>query len=90
MARLLDEDVFFTVFVGLGLFGIAGGLGILRGARLPNWLGLAAIVIGVVSFTPAVGIALIALSVWVLVTSIVIFMRSSKPGAGQAVGASGA
>jgi hypothetical protein len=77
--NLLDEDVFFTAFVGAGLFGIASGIAILRGARLPKWLGWAAIVIGLVSFTPAIGLGLLALTPWALVTSVLPYRRSSLP-----------
>ncbi len=86
--NLLDEDVFFTMVIGVGLFAFASALAILRGARLPNWLGWVAIVIGVISFTPAFGIALLALSVWVLVASILIYIaphdRVSTPRGGSA------
>jgi hypothetical protein len=37
--NMLDEDVFFAMAVGVGLFGIASGLAILRGGHLPRWLG---------------------------------------------------
>lgn len=75
--NLLDEDVFFAMPLGIGLFGIASGLAILRGAPLPNWLAWVAIVLGVVAFTPLFGLALVAVSLWVLVASILIFRRSA-------------
>lgn len=74
--NLLDEDVFFTMVVGVGLFALASAFAILRGARLPKWLGWVAVVIGIISFTPAFGIALLALSIWVLVVSVVIYART--------------
>lgn len=76
--NLLDEDVFFAMVIGVGLFGLASALAILRGARLPNWLGWVAIVIGIVSFSPAFGLALLALSVWTLVVSILIYTRTRR------------
>ena len=77
--NLLDEDVFFAMVIGVGLFALASALAILRGARLPNWLGWVAIVIGVIAFTPAFGIALIGLTIWVLVVSVLIYTRSRQP-----------
>jgi hypothetical protein len=77
--NLLDEDVFFTVFVGVGVFGLATGLAILRGARLPTWLGWVAIVIGLAAFTPAIGLALLALTVWVFAVSILITCEPDDP-----------
>ena len=77
--NLLDEDVFFAMVAGIGLFGIASGLPIMRSGRLPRWLGWAAIVIGLVAFTPAFGIALLALSLWVLAASIFTYTRTRQP-----------
>ena len=54
----LDEDVFFAIAGGIGLFGIAVGLAILQHAPLPKWLGWSALVIALASFTPLFGIAL--------------------------------
>ena len=76
--NLLDEDVFFAMVIGVGVFGLASALAILRGARLPNWLGWVAVGIGIVSFSPAFGIALLALSIWVLVVSILIYTRARE------------
>ncbi len=77
--NLLDEDVFFAMVAGVGLFGIASGLAILRAASLPRWLGWVAIAIGLVAFTPAFGIALLALSLWVLAASVLIYTRTRQP-----------
>jgi hypothetical protein len=85
--NLLDEDVFFAMVVGVGLFALASAFAILRGAWLPNWFGWLAIVIGVVSFTPAFGIALLALSIWVPIVSVVMFVRGRQPGGGVGEGA---
>jgi hypothetical protein len=65
------------------VFGIAAGLAILRGATLPKWLGWVAIVLGVASPTPAALVALLGLLVWIVVVSILIFIRS-KPTAASA------
>jgi len=74
--NVLDNDVFFTVSVGGCVFGIASAVAILRGARLPNWLGWVAVVIGIAMATPAFWFGGLALFVWILIVSIVIYLRS--------------
>lgn len=81
--NVLDEDVFFAIAGGVGLFGIATGLAILQGGRLPKWLGWSAFAIGLASFTPLFGIALIALSVWTLLTSTVLYRATRRHTVGQ-------
>ena len=48
----LEMDMFFTVAVGTGAFLLGAGVGILKTDALPEWLGWAAIVIGVIALTP--------------------------------------
>lgn len=74
--NVLDEDVFFAIAGGLGLFGIATGLAILQQAPLPRWLGWSALAIGIASFTPLFGLALIALSLWTLLASTLLYRAS--------------
>ena len=76
--NVLDNDVFFTVSVGGCVFGLASAVAILRGARLPNWLGWVAVVIGIVMATPAFWFAGIVLFVWVLIVSTLIYLRSAS------------
>jgi hypothetical protein len=60
------------------VFGLASAVAILRGARLPNWLGWVAVVIGIVMATPAFWFAGLALFVWVLIVSTLIYLRSAS------------
>jgi hypothetical protein len=76
--NVLDNDVFFTVPVGGGVFGISAGVAILRGAPLPKWLGWAAIVIGVVCCSPAFFPAFLVLLLWALIVTILIYVRSGS------------
>jgi hypothetical protein len=76
--NVLDNDVFFTVSVGGCVFGLASGVAILRGARLPNWLGWVAVVIGIVMATPVFWFAGVVLFVWVLIVSTLIYLRSAS------------
>jgi hypothetical protein len=76
--NVLDNDVFFTVLVGGGVFGIASAVAILRGATLPKWLGWVAVVLGIAMMTPAFWLAGIVLFVWVLIVSTLIYVRSGS------------
>jgi hypothetical protein len=75
--NLLSNDMVLTSAAGFSAFGIAGGIAILRGAPLPNWLGWMAVLIGVVVLTPAEFVAAIALAVWIIIVSILIATRST-------------
>jgi hypothetical protein len=76
--NVLDEDVFFAIAGGLGLFAIATGLAILQDRPLPKWLGWSALAIGLAAFTPLFGIALIALSLWTLLASTVLYRAARR------------
>jgi hypothetical protein len=75
---VLSNDLFYTLPVGGCVFGIASAVAILRGAALPNWLGWAAVVIGIGMATPAFWIAAIALFVWILIVSALVYLRSAS------------
>jgi hypothetical protein len=76
--NVLSNDVFYTLLIGGCVFGIASGVAILRGARLPNWLGWLAVVIGIAMATPAFWLSGIVLFVWVLIVSTLIYLRSAS------------
>jgi hypothetical protein len=73
--NVLNSDLFFPTAAGGCAFGIASGLAILRGARLPKWLGWVAILMGIITITPAAFVGLIAFLVWTVVVSILIWRR---------------
>jgi hypothetical protein len=85
--NVLDEDVFFAIAGGIGLFAIAAGLAILRNRPLPRWLGWSALAIGLASFTPLFGLALIALSLWTLPASVLLYRTPRLHPIGQAAAA---
>jgi len=88
--NVLQNDVFFALFVGTGIFLIGNGLAIVAGAALPRWLGWIAVPLAVASVTP-IGwfVAIFILPVWALIISVLMFMRTAPatapaaaPGAG--------
>ena len=74
----LSNNAVATNTAGMIVFGIAAGLAILRGSRLPRWLGWVAIAMAVVVVTPAEGFSFLALVVWMTIVSILIWMRGSQ------------
>ena len=77
--NVLALKLAFPMAVGGCVFGIASGLAIVRGRQLPTWLGWSAVVIGVVSTTPAALIGIVALIPWTVITSVLITRQSVNP-----------
>jgi hypothetical protein len=73
--NLLNNDFFFPLAAGAAVFMIGNGLAVVRTGALPVWLGWVAVVIGVAAATPAGFVAFLALLLWVLVASILLFLR---------------
>jgi hypothetical protein len=74
--HVLEMDMFFTIAVGTSAFLLGTGVGALKAGALPRWLAWAAIVIGVVAFTPAGFIAFMALGIWTLIVSVMLTMQA--------------
>jgi hypothetical protein len=79
----LENDMFFTVAVGTSAFLLGAGVGTLRTGALPNWLAWAAIVIGVLAVTPVGFFAFLALGIWTLIVSVMLFMREREADEGS-------
>jgi hypothetical protein len=83
--NFLSQEIFLPILAGAFVFGISSGLAILRGARLPKWLGWVAIVMGIaVLIPPASFPALLAFAIWSIIVSILIYMRTGAPDASLA------
>jgi hypothetical protein len=63
---------------GFFVFGTSIGVAILRTTGLPKWLGWVAIAMGIVVVTPREGFSFLALVVWMVIVSILMYMRSVK------------
>src|ERR1700716_211230 len=71
----LNNNAVATNTAGMIVFGIAAGLAILRGGLQPRWLGWVAIAMAVVVVTPLEGFSFLALVVWMVIVSILMWMR---------------
>jgi hypothetical protein len=80
---VLSNGFFFPIAAGYGLFFLATGILALVTRALPAWLGWPAVVIGIVCVTPAGFFALLVGMIWVVVASIVLYLREgarAEPG----------
>jgi hypothetical protein len=67
---------FLPLIGGAFLFGIGSGLAILRGARLPKWLGWVVIVLGIAALIPPASFpALVGFAIWSVIVSILMYVR---------------
>jgi hypothetical protein len=73
--NLLNNDMFFPVAAGSCVFYISAGLAIVRSGALPKWLGWVAVVLGVISVSPAFFVGFLAAIPWALITGIVMYRR---------------
>jgi hypothetical protein len=88
--NLLSNEIFLPVLGGAFLFAIGSGLAILRGARLPKWLGWVAIVLGIAALIPPTSFpSLLGFAVWSVVVSILIYLRTGPANAAPAAATPG-
>jgi hypothetical protein len=82
--HVLYDGLWLPLVGGLCPFLLAAGLGAIRHGAFPTWLGWIAIVLGVVCLTPLGFIGFLAGLVWILIASIVLFLKANAAGAGAA------
>ena len=73
----LNSDMFFPVALGVFTFLIGAGASILQTGVLPKWLGWVTVVLGVLALTPVGFFVFLALGLWILAVSVLIYMRES-------------
>jgi len=76
---VLNSDFFFIVAGGNFLAMLASGVAIVRYGRLPRWLGIVAILLGILALTPVGFLAFLATGVWVVIVSILLFTSPPEP-----------
>ena len=81
-----DND-FLPIAVGTTIVLFATGFSVVRHGALPKWLGWVALVLGVLSVTPAGFAAFLGLAVWILIVSILLSRRARRASAGPGAAA---
>jgi hypothetical protein len=79
--NVLQDDVFPAVFVGLALLMLGYGLAIVRAEAklLPVWLGWFALIVALAAVIPPISfVSLVGFLVWMLVASVLLFLRQDK------------
>jgi hypothetical protein len=76
--NVLQNDVFFALLVGTGIFLIGNGLAIVTAGALPKWLGWISVPLAVIAVTPLGWlVAIFALPIWALIVSVLMFLRTA-------------
>jgi hypothetical protein len=89
--NVLQNDIFPVFLVGIAILMLGNGLAIVRAREkpLPAWLGWVALVIALVAVVPFISFfAVFAFLIWMLIVSVLIFLRQGKTGSEQALVAS--
>lgn len=73
----LQSDFFFPLAIGFSVFLLASGLTILRTGLFPIWMGWAALVLGVLTLTPAGFFAILLMLAGIIAVSLMLFMRGT-------------
>src|SRR5579862_413633 len=77
--NVLQNDVFFALLAGTGIFLVGNGLAIVADAALPKWLGWIAVPLAIIAVTPLGWlVAIFALPIWSLVVTALMFVRMGK------------
>ena len=82
----LDGDFFLPFIVGFLILMVASATLAFRHGALPKWLGWVSVVIAISLVTPVGFIGFLASLVWILVVSILLYMRQDSEPAPTATG----
>jgi hypothetical protein len=75
----LNDNFFFPLAGGVGVLMLASGFAVIRTVALPVWLGWVALVLGIVTFTPAGFVGVLGATIWILIASVILFLRQPAP-----------
>lgn len=74
--NLLQNGLFFPAAAGIFVFGISTAVAIRQSRALPSWLAWVALIFGLVSITPIGYFGIIAVVLWSIVVSVLMYQRS--------------
>ncbi len=72
---VLNAEYFIPFPVGLGVLLLATAVATIRHGPLPKWMGWIALVLGIAAITPAGFVAFLGFLPWVVVASILLYLR---------------
>jgi ABC-type nitrate/sulfonate/bicarbonate transport system permease component len=75
----LNQDLFPPLALGVFTFLIGAGASIVATAALPKWVGWVAVVLAIAALTPVGFFAFLALGLWILIVSALLFRRRATP-----------
>jgi hypothetical protein len=88
--NVLQNDIFFALLAGAGIFLLGNGLAIVAAGALPKWLGWVAVPLGVIAVTPLGWfVAIFALPIWSLIATVLMYLRTRPASAPVAAPATG-
>jgi len=74
----LDNNDFLPFAGGLGIMLLGSAFAILRTGALNRWLGWVTLLLGILVFTPLGFFAFLATGIWIVVVSILLFLRQRR------------
>ena len=77
LALLYNND-FMPMVLGTALYGTSVGIATLKYGVLPKWLGVIAILLGIVAITPIGFVGFIGMGVWTGIASVVLALRTKN------------
>jgi hypothetical protein len=72
----LSVHFFTPLALGMIAFLIGSGVAVVRSGALPAWLGWAAVIVGVLGFTPLWFVPFIGIALFILISSVMLAMRA--------------
>jgi hypothetical protein len=75
----LNSDMFFPVALGMFTFLMGAGASVINTEALPKWLGWVSVVLAVLALTPLGFFVFLAMALWILIVSAVLYMRGATP-----------
>ena len=75
---VINIDAFLWFSAGIALFWFASAFATFKTRVLPVWLAWISIVLAIVAFTPAALVAVLGFLIWVIIVSVLLYVRQPK------------
>ncbi len=79
-ANFVGQNNELPMIFGLSLFSLSLGMAIVTKSTLPKWLGVVALILGVIAVLGPIGfLGVLAIAIWIVVTGFVVASKSRTP-----------